>query len=481
MIERIRQLQQLAQPLEPDAAGRARLFEQTGRYAEQFLATLPSGIAYRVTEDEGRGLYEAPIQEEGMDMTAVLNLLAEHVDRPGLNPASPRHLAYIPGGGLYHGALGDYLAAVTNRYATVFFASPGAVRLENMLLNWMGDLVGYPATRGGNLTSGGSMANLVGLVTARESAGIEGDLIPRAVVYLTEHAHHSVTKALRVIGLAACPQRLIQVDDHYRMKPEALTTAIAADRRAGLQPWLVVASAGTTNTGSVDPLSAIGDIAQANNLWLHVDGAYGAFFALCDEGRRKLQGMEKSDSMVMDPHKTLFLPYGLGAVLVRDVKKLYAAHHQDADYMQDTLAALEEPSPADLSPELTRNFRGLRLWLPLKLVGVAPFRAAVEEKMLLARYFWQRLQEMDGFEVGPEPDLSVAVYRYLPKRGDANEFNQRLIQAMQKDGRVFLSSTNLNGRYTLRLAVVVFRTHLEDIELTLQLLQEKARYIESNL
>jgi glutamate/tyrosine decarboxylase-like PLP-dependent enzyme len=191
--------------------------------------------------------------------------------------------------------------------------------------------------------------------------------------------------------------------------------------------------------------------------------------------------MEKSDSIVMDPHKTLFLPYGLGAVLVRDVQKLYAAHHQDADYMQDTLAALEEASPADLSPELTRNFRGLRLWLPLKLVGVAPFRAAVEEKMLLARYFWQRLQEMEGFEVGPSPDLSVVVYRYVPKRGDANEFNQRLIQEMQKDGRVFLSSTNLDGRYTLRLAVVVFRTHLEDIELTLELLREKARLISSSL
>jgi aromatic-L-amino-acid/L-tryptophan decarboxylase len=480
MIERIRQLQQLAQSLEPDASGRTILLDHVAQYAEQFLTTLPTGRAYQVTEAEGRGLYDAPIQEEGIDIAAALDLLAEHVDRPGLNPASPRHLAYIPGGGLYYGALGDYLAAVTNRYATVFFASPGAVRMENMLLNWMGDLVGYPATRGGNLTSGGSMANLVGLVTARESAGVQGDLITRAVVYLTEHAHHSVTKALRVIGLAACPQRFISVDDHYRMDPAALEAAIAADRRAGLHPWLVVASAGTTNTGSVDPLSAIGDIAQANNLWLHVDGAYGAFFALCAEGRRILQGMEKSDSIVMDPHKTLFLPYGLGAVLVRDVQKLYAAHHQQADYMQDTLTALEEPSPADLSPELTRNFRGLRLWLPLKLLGVAPFRAAVEEKMLLARTFWQRLQEIEGFEVGPQPDLSVVVYRYQPKRGDANEFNQRLIQEMQKDGRVFLSSTNLNGRYTLRLAVVVFRTHLEDIELTLQLLEQKARHLEAN-
>jgi glutamate/tyrosine decarboxylase-like PLP-dependent enzyme len=477
MIERIRQLQQLARPLEPDAGERAILLDQVAQYAEAFLGTLSSGRAYQVTENEGRGLYDAPIQEEGIDIAAALDLLGEHVDRPGLNPASPRHLAYIPGGGLYYGALGDYLAAVTNRYATVFFASPGAVRMENMLLNWMGDLIGYPAGRGGNLTSGGSMANLIGLVAARESAGVQGDRIPRAVVYLTEHVHHSVNKALRVIGLAACPQRIIPVDERYRMDPAALEAAVAADRRASLHPWLVAASAGTTNTGSVDPLSAVGDIAQANDLWLHVDGAYGAFFALCEEGRRILQGMEKSDSMVMDPHKTLFLPYGLGAVLVRDVQKLYAAHHQDADYMQDTLAALEEPSPADLSPELTRNFRGLRLWLPLKLVGVAPFRAAVEEKMLLARYFWHRLQEMEGFEVGPHPDLSVVVYRYVPKRGDANEFNQRLIQEMLKDGRVFLSSTNLDGRYTLRLAVVVFRTHLDDIELTLELLREKARWL----
>lgn len=480
MIESIRQLEVVARGLEPGPGERVELAAQVTAYVEQFLAGLPNAPAYVVTADNGRHLYNSPIGETGIDMAEALALLRTAVDTPGINPASGRHLGYIPGGGLFHAALGDYLAAVTNRYAGIFFASPGAVRLENMLLAWMADVVGYPANSGGTLTSGGSIANLVGIVTARDAHGLEAETIRQAVVYLTEHTHHSVDKALRIAGLRGCVQRLIPVDAHYRLDADALAAAISADRRAGLRPWLVVASAGATNTGAIDPLPAVAQITQANELWLHVDGAYGAFFALCELGRQRLAGMELSDSIVMDPHKTLFLPYGSGAVLVKERPKLHQAHYYEADYMQDTAEAVEEPSPADLSPELSKHFRGLRLWLPLQLLGVAPFRAALAEKMLLARYFHQQLQTMPGFEVGPPPDLSVVTYRYVPPRGDTNEFNRRLIQAVHEDGRVFLSSTLLNGRFVLRLAVGSFRTHFDDIALTLDILADKARHLSQN-
>jgi aromatic-L-amino-acid decarboxylase len=244
---------------------------------------------------------------------------------------------------------------------------------------------------------------------------------------------------------------------------------------------MIIAAAGTTDTGAVDPLERIGDVARRHNIWFHLDGAYGAFFALCDEGRSVLGGMEKSDSIVMDPHKGLFLPYGSGAVLVKRASRLLESFHYQANYMQDAVREETAPSPADLSPELTKHFRGMRLWLPLKLHGLAPFRAALSEKILLARYFHERIGGIGGFEVGPPPDLSVVTYRYVPRRGDPDAFNERLVGEVRKDGRVFLSSTMLGGKFTLRLAVLSFRTHLATIDLTLRILEEKARMIESSI
>lgn len=478
MRDRIEALRQAARALEPDGAQRAHLMGAVEAYAQGFLASLGSRPAYVQSEANGRGLFSAPPSEEGASIEEALALLGEHVDTPGVNPASGRFLGYIPGGGLYYAALGDYLAAVANRYSGVFFASPGAVRMENMLLDWMADVVGYPESYGGNLTSGGSVANLIAIVTARDACGIEPEEVRRAVVYLTEHTHHSVDKALRVAGLGACTVRRVAVDECYRMEAAELDRLIREDKENGLRPWLVVASAGSTNTGSVDPLPEVAQIAEVHDLWLHVDGAYGGFFVLCDEGRRILKGMEQSDSLVIDPHKTLFLPYGSGAVLVRDRRQLVAAHQTTADYMQDTVDAVEELSPADVSPELTKHFRGLRLWLGLKVAGVAAFRAALKEKLLLTRYFYDEIRRVDGFEVGPPPDLSVATYRYVPRRGDANAFNARLIDALQQDGRIFVSSTMVNGKFVLRAAIVNFRTHLADVDEALRVLQETARRLE---
>jgi aromatic-L-amino-acid decarboxylase len=479
--ERIRQLEEVGQALAPDSAQRAEMLSELNQYAEAFMEGLPGGRAFTVTDDQGRGLLDSPIGEQPINLDQALRLLDEHVFRPGVNIGAPGTMAYIPPSSLYPSALGDYLAAVTNRYTGMFFAAPGAVRMEHMLLRWMADFIGYPETSAGDLTSGGSIANLMGVVTARDAFGLAGADYQRAVVYLTDGTHHSVDKALRIAGLGECIRRNIALDEGYRMHPDDLRRAIQEDRRLGLIPWLVVASAGTTDTGAVDPLDEIAQIAGMNQLWLHVDGAYGAMFALCEPGRRVLRGIERSDSLTLDPHKGLFVPVGSGAVLVREAAHLLKAHYYDASYLQDRdlFASREVLSPADLSPELSRPFRGLRLWLPLKLLGVAPFRALLEEKLLLARCFYEDIQRVEGFEVGPEPDLSIVVYRYLPKRGDANEFNRRLVESVVRDGRIFISSTMLNGDFTLRLAVLASQTHLDTVELAVEVLRDAATRIEN--
>jgi aromatic-L-amino-acid/L-tryptophan decarboxylase len=477
MIKRIKELEKLALQLEPGKAQRKSVRRKVIGYTEDFLENIDELKAFVVSKHKGAKIRKSPVSEKPISTEAALSLIADNVDTPGLNPASGGHLGYIPGGGLYYSALGDYMADISNRYAGIFFASPGAVRMENMLIDWMAGIAGYPKSAAGNLASGGSIANLIAIVTARDAHDVKAKEIDRTVIYLSAHVHHCLHKAIRIAGLNECIVRHIPLDERFRIKPDELEKTIEQDKASGLKPWLLIASAGTTDVGAVDPLEEIGIIAEKHKLWFHVDGAYGAFFILTKHGKKVLKGIERSHSLVMDPHKGLFLPYGLGVVLVKDRDLLQNAHFYQANYMQDTLTSVEELSPADLSPELTKHFRGLRLWLPLKLLGLKPFRAALEEKLLLARYFHSEVQKL-GFEVGPEPELSVVTYRYLPKQGDANAFNERLVQEVQKDGRVFISSTVIDGKFTLRLAVLSFRTHLKTIDLLLRVLKEKVKQLE---
>ncbi len=231
LVDSIRKLERASTSLDPDKATRDDLVEATRDYGDAFLDSLPRQLAYCTTDDKGSGIYDATIGDEPRPYRELLDLIAEHVDRPGLNPASGGHLGYIPGGGIYASSLGDYLADVTNRYAGIFFASPGAVRTENLLLDWMRELVGYPKeTTGGNLTSGGSIANLVGVVTARDAVGLKARDFDRVVVYMTEQAHHCVAKAIRVAGMTECVLNYVAMDEHYRMEPEALEKAVRSDR-----------------------------------------------------------------------------------------------------------------------------------------------------------------------------------------------------------------------------------------------------------
>lgn len=474
--EAIRDLEASARLLDPGPEQSDELWREVGGHVLRNVAERGHDPAHGGDEGVDAGLFA--IAETPAPISEALATIGK-IERSGINQASGGKFSYIPGGGLFPAALGDLLADVGNSYSGVLSGAPAAAHMERSLVAWMAGLVGYPGTAGGDLTSGGSVANLEGIVTARDAVGIRSADVPRSVVYLTSQTHHCVDKALRISGLAETQVRQVALDDRWRMRADAFAEAVEADIAAGLRPWLVVATAGTTDTGAVDPLADVADVADAHDLWLQVDAAYGGFFVLTEHGRRLMAGIERSRSVIMDPHKGLFLPYGSGALIVRDEAQLAEAHRYSATYLRDAREEGGAFSPSDLSVELSRPFRGPRLWLPLKVFGLAPFRAALEEKLLLARWLHDRLSEMPGWVVGPEPDLSIVTYRYVPRRGDANDFNRRLVEAVRADGSVVISATELDGTYTLRAAVLQYRSHLDDVELLLEVLAREAARLES--
>jgi len=445
-------------PLEPDADQRRVIGERSLEHVLAYWDQVETAPSNRPWSEVFSQRLDPEFAEEGREPDQVLDYVRACIDAPGFATTSPRFMAYIPGGALPYSAFGDLLAAASNKYSGFASASPGAVRIENACAAWLANVIGYPSGASGTLTSGGSTANLTAVVAAREAKDPEGG----GAVYVTRFAHYCIDKALHIAGRGRSPRRVIATDDAYRMSVEALEQALEEDKRNGVRPWLVVASAGTVDTGAIDPLPEIAELCRRHSAWFHVDGAYGGLFALCD--RVRLRGIEQADSVALDPHKTLFLPYGTGAALVRDGKLLQEAFSASADYIRPLGESEVGPSPADLSPELTRHFRAMRLWLPLQIAGVAAFRAAQAEKLALARYFHARLSQIDGWDAGPSPDLSVVAFRYLPKSGDVDDFNERLIRHIQQEGRIMLSGTRIDGSFRLRCAILSFRTHIEHID-----------------
>ncbi|MEE9372374.1 MAG: pyridoxal-dependent decarboxylase [Saprospiraceae bacterium] len=476
MEKEISKLQELSSCLEPTIKEREKLFEEAWNYTQWFIHDLQDTNMF-VEDIKNLDLLDKfPISENGRTPSDTIHLMHAAINTPGLNPAAPGHLGYIPGGGLFASAIGDYLAALGNKYAGLFFSAPGAVKVENQLIRWTADLMGYPESTLGNITSGGSIANLIAVTTAREAKKITPDKIKKSVIYYSQQTHHCVQKAVRIAGLGQCEKRKIKLDDLYRMNARELSDQMKKDKEDGLIPFFVAASCGSTDTGAVDPFNAIADVAAQYDAWFHVDGAYGGYFALVDELKPLFKGIERSDSCVLDPHKSLFLPYGSGIILIKNGKSLLETFQSTANYLQDVISSGEEPSPTDLSPELTKHFRGLRMWLPIHLYGVSPFRNALHEKYLLTQYFYREVQKI-GFEVGPKPQLSVGIYRYIPKNGNANEFNLKLVNTIKSDGRIFVSSTTINDIFWIRIAIVNFRTHKEHIDKYLNLLKDKTHLV----
>ena len=419
-------------------------------------------------EELARSLVEG-MPERGTSFSLILDLLFDRLVQKSFNTASPGYLAYIPGGGIFHAAVADLIADSINRYVGVWMAAPALAQLEANVLRWFAQMIGYPREARGILTTGGSMANFTALATARRNRLPENFL--SATLYASNQVHHSVVKAALLAGFSESNFREIPVDDRFRMNLDALRARIMADRREGRTPFLIVASAGTTNTGAVDDLEALADVAKAEKLWLHVDAAYGGFFMLTERGRNAMRGIDRADSVTLDPHKALFLPYGNGSLLVRDGEALRRALTVHADYMPPMQ---EDPDLVDFclySPELSRDFRGLRVWLPFKLHGAGPFRRNLDEKLDLAEWAARELRKIPGIEIVAEPQLSLVAFR-LVSAGLAverlNDLNRRLLAKVNDRQRVFLTATPLAGKFVLRICVLHFRTHLDRMEFAME-------------
>jgi aromatic-L-amino-acid decarboxylase len=460
-----------SRPLEPPPR---ELEAQTRAVADFVLTHLRTLDAQPSFDLDGatelRASFHEAVPEAGRPLEAILGRLAPAIAK-SYNTAGPGYLAYIPGGGVYAAALADFLATATNRYVGVTGAAPVLAQIEETAVSWLCGLMGLPAGARGILTSGGSLSNFSAIVTARHER--LGEDFQNGVIYSSDQTHYCVTKAARLAGFPRASLRSLPTDARFRLIPEALEGAIREDRSHGRRPFLVAANVGTTNTGAIDPLPAVLRIAREHGLWVHADAAYGGFFRLAPQAENLLRGIEECDSITLDPHKGLFLPYGLGALLVRDGSALARAHCESASYVQD-VADEGSLGFADLSPELSRDFRGLRVWLPLVLHGVAAFREQLAEKLALARWAYEQLASDLRFEVLDEPQLSIVAFRLRAPADEADRLGPELLRRVNERRRVFLSSTRIAGRYALRICVLSFRTHEDRVRDAIEALRDEA-------
>ncbi len=468
------------QPLDPDAKTLHAWMALATEYVEQHLAGLDAAPSWESDRASGLAATVAaqPLPATGRPLAEVIATL-DPLIRASLGTPGPGYLAYIPGGGLPSAAIADLIACATNRYVTVDLGAPALAEIERTTLRWLAELMGMPKGANGIFTSGGSLSNLAALVAARSDR--LGEDFADGTLYYSEDTHACVAKAARVAGFPARALRVVPVDERRRMRVGELARLVREDRAAGKRPFCVVANAGTTNTGAVDPLPEILDLARAEGLWAHVDGAYGGLFRMADGGDALLPRLGEFDSLTLDPHKTLFLPYGTGALLVKDPEALRRAHATTASYLQDVTQDAPLGS-TDYSPELSRDFRGLRVWLPFMVHGVDAFRAQLSEKIALTRWAYERLQAEPLFDVFDPPQLSVLAFSARPPAGhalDPNAFSAEVLRRVNARRRVFMSSTTIDGRYLMRICVVSFRTHADRMKDAVEGLIEEARGLAS--
>ncbi len=447
--------------LEFSAAEMRDLADRTVARVVQHIATLdrqPACGDVRA-EDLCRRMREAA-PEDPVPLDGLLDSLFEEWIPRSFTAPSPGYLAFIPGGGLFPAALADFIADGVNRFTGVWQAAPALLQLEANALDWLREWMEFPPGTRGLFTTGGSMANFNAILCARERH--LGRAVRDGVMYTSTQAHQSVLKSAKLAAIFPDRVRSIEVDAQFRMHIGALGDAVARDRRDGLQPFLVVSSAGTTNTGAVDPLDAVGDLCAREGLWHHVDGAYGAFFHAVPDLRALLAGLPRADSLTLDPHKGLFLPYGTGALLVRDGAALRAAHEvPHAGYLPPLPEAEAFYDPSVHGPDLSRGFPGLRVWLSFKLLGARKLRAAIAEKRALAVQAAERIAQIPGVVIDAWPQLSLFAFHVswpAATRGEEDEATRELLDGVTARGRVMLTGCTAGGRFLGRVCVLSFRT-----------------------
>jgi aromatic-L-amino-acid decarboxylase len=432
-----------------------------------------------VTRKASRAVMEQrlrePLPEQGMDVGDLLQQLQQDVFNNIMHLDSPRFFAFVPSPSNFASVLADALAVGFNVFAGTWLEASGPAEIELVTIDWLRQLCGLPESAGGLFVGGGSAANLTALATARHVR--LRDEMQGAVIYCSDQTHSSNERALRLMGFDATQVRTIPSDNYFRLSTAELRSAVAEDRARGAKPFCVIANAATVNTGAVDPLPELAAFCRGEGLWLHADGAYGAAAILCDQGRTLLQGLELVDSLAIDPHKWLFQPYEIGCVLVRNRDWLRETFHILPEYLKDIERDQEEINFCDYGLQLTRGFRALKLWMSLKLFGLAAFRAAVARGFELAEYAETLLRASDCWEAVTPAQMGIITLRYTRDgltNSQVDALNAGLVDAMIADGYAMLRSTVLRGRSVLRLSTINPRTTEADLRETLRRLEHFA-------
>jgi aromatic-L-amino-acid decarboxylase len=442
-------------------------------------------IAPATTSEEIRSQLDRALPEEGVGFPAALREYEERVLPLARHNGHPRMFGYVQSPGVAVASLADLLASTLNANLTAWRSAPGPAEIERLAIEWIRQMVGADPGADGLFVSGGSMANLSALAVARcQKAPIDlarqgAHALPRAMrLYVTRETHHSVVKAATLLGLGRDHVREVPVDGELRMRPDALETLIEEDLRLGHQPFCVVGTAGTVGTGAIDPLGALADVAGRHGLWFHVDASYGGFAVLAPAAPASLRALARADSIALDPHKWLYLPVDCGCVLYRDPAAALATFAHEAEYMRVMDSAPPETFAFwDYGPELSRRFRALKVWMLLRAVGLGPLRAAIEKDLACAAALASKIDGSEDFQRLAPVELSIVCFRHVPAEarpalpagtGDIERrldaWNERLLVALQRDGKSYMSNAPVDGRFALRACVMNHRTTLEDMD-----------------
>src|SRR6478609_6999496 len=450
------------------------------QFMADYLGDLRDRNVYRrMSSREIRQRLDSALPINGSDFDALLNIFRDNIIPFSRQNAHPRMFGYVQSPGTPVAAFADLLASTLNANLTVWRSAPAPVELERLTIDWVRQILGFNAEAGGLFVSGGSMANLAAIAAARQAKDCSSG---RLRIYASSETHFSVSKAAALLGIGRENVRHVAVDERLRIRVDDLVAKITADLEAGCFPFCVVANAGTVNTGAVDPLAEIRKVADRFQLWMHVDGSYGAFAVLAKSARKLFAGIERADSIALDPHKWLYLPVDVGCVIYRNPEIARAAFAHEAEY---TRMFGEEADEAfvcwDYGPELSRRFRALKVWMLLKGVGLDRLSEAIESNLACARHLESMVQASDDFEMLAPVELSIFGFRHLPAQlknqppAAIDTFNERLLVALQRDGSSYLSNTTAGGRFALRGCVLNYRTTLRDVEILLDDLRRVAR------
>ena len=404
--------------------------------------------------------------KDGTDFEKLIGTLEQTAFPYHAREVHPGFLAYIPSCPTFPALLGDWIATGYNFFAGVWPVAAGPNQIEMAVLEWFRQWMGMPEGASGLLTSGGSGANLTALVAARHAAVEKGKDIRKLTVYTSAQAHSSVVRAAWIAGIARENVRTVAMDDLFRIDIADLKRVVAEDRANGLEPFVVVASAGTTNTGSVDPLNDLADYTQSESLWLHVDAAYAGFAALSEEGRKMLDGIGRADSLTLDPHKWLFVPFECGCLMVRDPSVLEDAFRIMPEYLKDVQPGEEEVNFADRGEQLTRYSRALKIWMSVSYFGTDAIRNEIDNAFRRARLLESLVQQSPHFETLCPAQFGIFCFRAKPAgvaNADLDALNERVNARVVSEGRFLISSTKLRGKFSLRMCTLGFRTTDDDI------------------